>query len=636
MEIPQGSEQLKQSTDQSLPTAPADDSANQLSTPADAADTAESEVIQPREPADAAADSDTQGADECEFTDPADVVTALEVIARKDDADVDPLEAARLKRIYYTLQQSREKADFQDYLANGGNAEDYVAPLDPAADHVKELLNTIKEKKARERERLAAQLAANADRKRAITARLEEMSADADNVNLHWQEAKDLQAEFKAIGDVPQEDATALWKNFTAAVEHFYDQWKINKELRDYDFKKNLGEKQLILAETISLADEPDVITAFRRLQELHQKWRETGPVAKELRDSIWNDFRDASAVVSKRYQAFFEERKAREQQAEEKKTALCEQIEAIDWTKAKTFADWNALTALIIKAQEEWKTSGHAPRKSSNALFARFRQTCDKFFAAKAEYFKNVKDNLAENLARKTQLCEQAEALSESTDWRKTTDEILALKEQWKTIGPVPKKVSDQIWHRFLNACDTFFDRKKKINSARRKEETANLKTKRTILARLNELNADTETDRAAAVTEIQQLRQQWQQTGHVPMKEKDRLAEEYRTLMGQLFDRYDMRQTRARMAQFESDVAATAETRGGSNRLLRDRERLVRTYEQRRAELKTYENNLGFLNFSSKQGEAMLKEMQRKMQRLRDDIADLEKKIAIIDQTV
>ncbi|MCM1484322.1 MAG: DUF349 domain-containing protein [Muribaculaceae bacterium] len=560
-----------------------------------------------------------------------ELLAALKAISELDDTLIDIEEAARLKRQYYILYNEESRAKYQAYIAEGGDAETYVAEPDSNEIEFKELLGAIKEKKAAMRRRIAEEQQSNAERKRAIIDELTSMSADTDNVNRHYQRVKELQNEFKALGDVPQEQATEMWKAYTAAVELFYDRWKVNKELRDYDFKKNLGEKQILLAEARQLGEEADVITAFRRLQDLHQKWRETGPVAKELRDEIWDQFKDASAIVNKRYQAYFEERKAKERENEEAKTKLCEQIEAIDLTEPSSYSRWNELTEQIIAMQEEWKKLGFASRKTNNALFSRFRAACDAFFAAKASFFKEVKANLTENLAKKTALCEQAEALKDSTDWRKTTDKIIELQKEWKSIGAVPKKQSDTIWRRFMDACDYFFEQKKKTTSATRKSEHANLKAKQAIVARLTELNnPECSVSREEAIPEINELRASWQQTGHVPFRDKDKLHDAYRTVVGELFEKYDIRENRARMASFESNIDKIS---SDDNKLIRERERLMRTLEQRRGELKTYENNLGFFNSKTKSGEQIMREMERKMQHIKDEITEIEKKIAVVD---
>ncbi len=548
-----------------------------------------------------------------------------------DEEQIDLEEVARLKRQFYIRHNEESQAKYQEYIAQGGNAEDYVADPDTCEAEFKELLATLRDKKQALRRRIAEQQLQNSQRKSAIIDELKAISADTDNVNRQYQRVKELQAEFKTIGDVPQEHATELWKSYTAAIELFYDQWKVNKELRDYDFRKNLAEKQLLLDEAVRLGEEADVITAFHRLQELHQKWRETGPVAKELRDEIWDRFKDASATVNKRYQAHFEERKAKERENEQAKTQLCERIEAIDLTEPASYARWNELTKLIIDTQEEWKKLGFASRKTNNALFTRFRAACDAFFTAKAAFFKEFKTNLAENLEKKTRLCEQAEALKDSTEWRKTTDALVELQKQWKSIGAVPKKHSDAIWRRFMDACDHFFEQKKKSTSAVRRTEHENLKTKQAIVARLTELNApDCAADRAEAIAEINQLRTRWQETGHVPFRDKDKLHDAYRTTVGELFEKYDIRENRARMASFENNIERLS---SDDNRLIRERERLMRTLEQRRNELKTYNNNMGFFNSKTKSGEQIMREMQRKMQHISTEIAEIEKKITLID---
>lgn len=561
----------------------------------------------------------------------AEVLEALKEICAAE-ALTDELidESNRLKRDYYNLEHELQRKAFEEFKEAGGDVENYVAEADSTEGELKELLNAIKDRKAALREALEAEMARNSQLKRDIIAEIEKIAADTDNVNRQYPRIKELTAEFKNIGVVPQEEATQLWKHYTAAVELFYDQWKVNKELRDYDFKKNLAEKQLLLTEAEGLADEEDVIVAFKRLQDLHDKWREIGPVQKELREELWNKFKDASAVVNKRYQAHFEERKARERENEAGKIALCELVETIDFEKANSFTEWNNLTKEIIEAQEKWKTFGFASRKVNNELFSRFRSTCDKFFTAKAEYFKQAKDVQAQNLARKLELCEKAEALKESTEWRKTADAINKLKDEWRTIGAVGKKQSEVVWRRFMDACDYFFDQRKKATSSVRKAENANLKVKKEIVEELLKLNSpDDATEPSVAVDRINELRQLWQQTGHVPFKEKDSLHDTYRKVVGELFDKFDMHQSRARMENFEASVNETTD----QGKLSRDREKMMRALDRLRQELKTYQNNLGFLSSKSKSGESMLREMERKMQRLQADIVELEKKISIID---
>lgn len=560
------------------------------------------------------------------------LLASVTVMAKETEpAAISAEEVARIKQQFYSLHNEAVRAERAAFIEAGNAPEAFTPQPDAIEEEFKALLSEVKEKKAAYRAEVEALQEANLDRKRAIIDELSRMGDDADTVNIHYQRVKELQADFKAIGEVPAQQATEIWKAYQEAVEKFYDQWKVNKELRDYDFKKNLGEKQLLIDEAVKLSEEPDVITAFRRLQELHDKWRDIGPVAKEIRDEVWTRFKDASAEVSKRYQAHFEARKQQERANEEAKTALCERIEAIDLDSLKSNRAWDETTEKVIEAQKEWKAIGQASRKTNAALFARFRARCDEFFTRKAEFFKEMRETHAANLAAKTALCEKAEALAESTDWRKTTDLIQQLQKEWKTLGPVGRKQSDAVWQRFLKACDTFFDRKKAALSASRKTELANLSAKRDIIARLQAMAADpSATPRKEAIETLNDLRKQWQATGHVPFKEKDKLQEAYREVVGDLFDKLDIRETRSRMESFEADIEAAG---GDSARLSRERDRLLRAYEQRKQELATYENNLGFFSSKSKSGDSMLKEMERKIQRIKSDIEELARKIVIID---
>lgn len=560
-----------------------------------------------------------------------DVMNRLRELAASDGEIITTDEIGRLKQQFYSLVNESMAVQRDEFIAAGNDPESFNPVPVAEEPEFKDLMAKVKEVKALYRERVEAEQLRNLERKNAIISELMSMADDTDNVNRHYPRAKELQVEFKEIGEVPQQNTTQIWKSFQEAVEHFYDQWKVNKELRDYDFKKNLSEKQLLIDEAKALTTEEDVVISFRRLQELHEKWRETGPVAKEIREEIWQEFKDASAEINKRYQAFFEERKQREQANEAAKTALCERIEAITPDTLTSYSAWNKATETIIEAQKEWKTLGYASRKANNQLFSRFRATCDAFFAAKGEFFKTMKNNLAENLAAKTKLCEQAEALAASTEWRKTSDELVELQKKWRSIGAVPKKHSDQIWQRFMTACNTFFDNKKHATTDVRRTEQANLKVKKSIVAELTALNApDAAIDRAAAIEKINALRARWQETGHVPFKEKDKLHDTYREVVRQLFDKYDVHEKRQRMDSFQSSIDAISSDRA---KLLRERDRMMRAYESRKSELATYENNLSFLSARSRSGASMLGEIERNIERLKNSLKELEEKIQLID---
>lgn len=587
----------------------------------------EEEVAAVEPVADVVAESGQDPAPQAELTKEIIVSQAAE-LADKPAEEVGREEVARLKQLFYAIRKVELEKEKAEFLEKGNEETAFAAKVDEVEEKFKEILNVIKEKKATLLAQQEAERQANCEKKVKIIEEIVTLAADTDNVNRAYPRFKELQQEFKAVGDVPPTVATEQWKQYQDAVESFYDQLKVNKELRDYDFKKNLDTKQLLCSEAEKLAEETDVVVAFKRLQELHGKWRETGPVAKEIREEIWSRFKDASAVVNKKYQSFFEERKAREQENEIAKTAICERIEALDFDSLKSFSAWDEMTKTILLAQEDWKKLGFASKKMNNVLFARFRATCDKFFEMKATYFKTIKDDLSTNLEKKIALCEKAEALKDSTDWKKTTDELIALQKEWKTIGAVAKKHSDVVWKRFLAACDYFFEEKKKNTSSTRQVEQANLKQKKEIIAKLGAITEDVARDEA--IKQIKELMAQWQQVGHVPYRDKDKVYEAYRAKVDELYKQFDMRGTQARMANFEESVSGMG---GDENKLYRERERLMRSYEQKRNELNTYENNMGFFNSKSKSGDSMLRELERKIQRIKEDLATIEQKIKVID---
>lgn len=530
-----------------------------------------------------------------------------------------------IRAAFATLRNQELEQEKQDFLAKG-NEEAAFAPLeDELESQFKQLLADAKQKRAEYTAQQEAIKTENLQKKRAIIQQIEEIIADPDNINRQFPRVQQLQQEFREIGPVPATDDTDIWKQYQLAVEHFYDLLKINKELRDYDFRKNLEIKQQLCAEAEALDDETDILVAFRRLQELHNIWRETGPVAKDLREDIWQRFKNASAVINKKHLAFFEERKAHEKENADAKTALCEQIEEIKTDELKSYAAWEEATKKIIALQELWRKLGFASRKVNAQLFARFRQACDNFFAGKAEFFKRAKEEMAENLAKKIALCEQAEALQDSTEWRKTADALVELQKQWKTIGPVAKKHSDQVWRRFIAACDHFFERKKADSKDSRAAEHENLAAKRQIIA---EIVTAVESQADDAAQTVRDLMSRWTTIGHVPYKEKDKLFAEFRQAVDNAFEKLDMRGARAALSRFESSI------QGNPERARSERERLVRAYEQKCAELKTFENNMGFLNAKSQSGSSLVKDMERRIERIKEDIATLEQKIKLIDE--
>lgn len=534
---------------------------------------------------------------------------------------------SHIKMAFYALRKAEIEAEKAAFVEAGNEEAAFVVQEDTEEARLKDVLSQLKEKRAEYNNAQEALKVQNLERKRAIIEEIKAIAVDPDSVNKQYNRVQQLQQEFKAIGEVPATNVTDLWKDYQQATESFYDLLKINKELRDYDFKKNLEIKQQLCSEAEFLGTKDDVVLAFRCLQDLHNQWRETGPVAKELREDLWNRFKDASSVINKKYQSFFEDRKAKEKENETAKTVLCEKLEAMDFSGLKSYSAWDEATKSVIELQEEWKKLGFASRKVNADLFARFRKMCDEFFARKAEFYKTMKDELSSNLQKKIELCEKAEALKDSTDWKKTTDVLVALQKEWKTIGAVSKKQSDAVWKRFITACDTFFEAKNKQVGNVRKVEHDNLKAKKDIIAAINAILEDeTETEGGKKVRE---LMKKWQEVGHVPFKEKDKVYAEYKEAIDKAFDKFDMKEVKAALNNFENTISQMTD----KDRIYREREYLLRNYEQKRNELKTFENNMGFFNATSKSGNSMVKEMERRIQKIKDDLALIEKKINVID---
>ncbi|MDD7759280.1 MAG: DUF349 domain-containing protein [Bacteroidales bacterium] len=557
-----------------------------------------------------------------------ELVAALAALIEKPVDEIRD-EVNAIKNQFYALRKAEQEVELAEFVDKGNEPAAFAAKPDAEEEKLKDLLNEYKEKKAAQLAAIEAERVANLERKRAILAELSEIAKDVDNVNKFYAKFQQLQQTFKEVGSVPAADDKALWKEFQTVTEQFYDSLKINKQLRDLDFKKNLESKENLCKEAEALADENDVIVAFKKLQELHDKWREIGPVVKELREDLWKRFKEASSAVNKRHQAFFENRKEKEKENEVAKTAICEEAEAIVLAELTTYAKWNDATKQIILMQERWKTLGFASKKVNNELFARFRKTCDEFFAAKAEFFKRMKDESAENLAKKHRLCERAEALKDSTDWKKTADELTAIQKEWKTIGPVPKKSGDAVWKRFIAACDYFFENKNKNTTNVHQEEHANLKAKKAIVEKIKTIDESLSKDEIKNL--LKTLVADYQQIGHVPYKEKDKIYEEYRAALNEAYEKFDIKETRARFESFANSVESMSSDK---NKLFKERDRLVRIYEAKKNELKTYENNLGFFNVSSKAGGSVLKEMERRIAKAKEDLISLEKKIDLIDE--
>ena len=557
----------------------------------------------------------------------------LERVRQIVDAPIDEVkdEIEALKQNYYKVKRAEIEAAYKAHIEAGNPEAEFTPQHDELEEPLKELLAAFKERKAQYLKELEKQREENLARKNALLDELKAIIDTPDEVGKQYQRVQQIQQEFKSITDIPAQAVTELWKTYQNYTEQFYDLLKINKELRDYDFKKNLEQKEAICKAAEQLTEADDVVAAFRQLQALHNDWREIGPVAKELRDEIWNRFKDASTIINKRHQAFFESRKETETQNEAAKIALCEEIEQIIATlnEVDNYNLWEEKTQTILGMQERWKTIGFASRKNNTVLFERFRQSCDTFFATKAEYFKKAKENLNTNLERKRALCEKAEALKDSTDWKTTTDALVALQKEWKQVGPVAKKHSEIVWKRFNEACDYFFEQKKKALSSNREIENANLQAKLKVVETLKAID-ETITDEAARAA-MKEAIAQWNAIGHVPFREKDKLYKEYQKALDALHTRFNANRNRSRMDNFSNSLQQLAE--GNTDRLYREREKLARSYEMKKNEIQTYENNKGFLSLSSSRAESLVQELDRKIKKLHEEMNLIVQKIEMID---
>ena len=557
-----------------------------------------------------------------------EVVARVQEIAQSDEVG-DKAELNLLKQLFYKFHNTEVQEAFRAFVEAGGEEDKFMPEIDPAEPIFREAMQAIRERRTAIQEAQEQQKQDNLKRKLEILDRIQQLASTPEEANQNFDEFKALQTEWKEIKAVPAERATELWKNYQLYVEQFYDLLKLGHELRDYDFKKNLEIKMRLIQQAEALAENPDVLQAFNQLQALHQEWKETGPVAKEIREDVWAKFKEASTVINKKHQAYFEAIKTREEENLVKKTALCEQLEAIETDGLKTFADWDAVTQKIKELQTEWKTIGFAPQKMNTAIFERFRQRCDAFFEKKTTFFHDLKEELNANLAKKKELVEKAESLMDSTDWRSTGDILINLQKQWKEIGTVPRKYSEDLWKRFTAACDHFFEARQAATADVRNEEKANKEQKLAIIAQLKEL-AETQGDNVIA--QVKELQQKWNEVGHVPFRDKETLYKEYRAICDKIYDAYGVSQAKRRLNNFRQNLQQKLEKEGGS--LDTERQRMQRAYERMVAEIKTYENNIGFLSANSKKGNSLVEAMNKKMEKLRDELNLLAQKIKAVDE--
>ena len=557
-----------------------------------------------------------------------EVVERLKEIAASDKAPVKD-EIDLLKTVFYKLHIAEREARLKEYIDGGGNPETYQVVPDQDEETFKAQMAVIREKRAQIMQQQEAEKQANLEKKLEIIEKIKAMTTSPDEAGKSYNEFKELQQQWKDIKNVPADKANELWRNYQLYVEQFYDLLKLNSEAREHDFKKNLEMKTKLCEAAEKLADEEDVISAFHQLQELHQQYHEIGPVAKELREEVWARFKAASTVINKRHQQHFEDLRAKEEENLARKTALCEKVEELGKAENKGAADWEKRSKEIIDIQNEWKTIGFAPQKMNVKIFERFRAACDDFFGRKAEYFKALKVTFSENIEKKKALVEKAQALADSTDWKATSDKLIALQKEWKTVGMVPKKLGDQLWQEFLGACNKFFEARNAAGAGQRNEEHANLEKKKSIIEQLKAL---AENAAEATKEKVQALTEEYNKVGHVPYKEKDKLYEAYHEVLDRIYKELNISTKRRRLNDFKANIKNVAKR--GEEALDNERGRLARRFEQLKQEIQTYENNLGFLNASSKKGNSLIDEMNRKVQHLRDDLELVRQKIKAIDE--
>ncbi|MBQ9356589.1 MAG: DUF349 domain-containing protein [Prevotella sp.] len=564
------------------------------------------------------------------YANKAEVLERVKEIAHAEEAPLKD-EVDYLKTAFYKLHIAEREAKLKEYIDNGGDPAAYKITPDELEDQFKAEMGIIKERRQQQFREQEAEKEENLKRKQDIIEKIKAMVTSPEEASKTYQEFKALQQEWRDIKAVPAEKANELWRNYQLYVEQFYDLLKLNSEARELDFKKNLEAKNRLCEAAEKLADEQDVISAFHQLQKLHQEYREIGPVSKELREEVWQRFKAASTVINKRHQQHFESMREREEENLTKKTELCEKVEAIAAEENKGSADWERHTQEIIALQQEWKTIGFAPQKMNVKIFERFRAACDSFFTNKADHFRSLKDSYKDKADKKRALIEKAEALQDSTEWRSTSDKLIALQKEWKTIGMVPKKLGDQLWEEFLGACNKFFEARNAAGAGQRGEERQNLEQKRDVISRLNAL-ADAGDAEGDIQQKVQQLTEEYNAIGHVPFKEKDKLYDDYHAALDRLYKELNVSVARRRLSKFKDSLKQVAEK--GEAALDNERTRLTRQAEQLKQDIQTYENNLGFLSASSKKGNSLIDEMNRKVQKLKDDLQLVKDKIKAINE--
>ena len=560
-----------------------------------------------------------------------ELVDALKTLVEKEVYTVKS-EIDTIKQLFYKSLKTENDALKEKHVEEGGVAEEFVSLKDELEETLKNLLNQFRAKKTAYTAQIEQEKETNLLQKQHILEQMKTLTGNNEDVSANIKEFKDLQQKWKTVGQVPTTEISGLWKQYNICQETFWDLVKINNELREYDFKKNLELKAQLCESAERLANETDIISAFRQLQQLHDEWREIGPVSRDLREDIWTRFKEASTIINKKHVDFFETRRKSEDDNLEAKTALCEKIEAIDYNTLTTFNAWDDVSKTVMQWQAEWRTIGYASNKVNQKIYDRYRKACDSFFAAKTGFFKGIRDELSVNLEKKKSLCEKAETLKDSVEWKETAEKLIQLQKEWKTVGAVHKKYSEELWKRFIGACDYFFEQKNKNSSGQRNEEAENLNKKRELIEKIKNFDKTENSNKSQA--ELRELIAQWNSIGFVPFKEKDKIYKEYRAAIDKQFDALNVDVANRRLDTFRSNLEDMANK--GENKLYREREKMARAYEHLKSEITTYENNIGFFTSSSKKGGGLIKEMEKKIQSLKEECNLLVKKIQLLDEKI
>lgn len=542
-----------------------------------------------------------------------DLINHLKSVVEKAPTTDVKNEVETIKVAFYKKHKAIVEKQKKDFVEQGGDEEAFVPQSSDIDEIFKELLNEYKKIKAVQKEAEDKIIAENLEKKQSIIEQLNSLIESNADINETISEFRRLTQEWKNIGKVAPEFANEIWKRYNILQEKFYDLIKINNELREYDFKKNLEQKTALCEKAEALDNEKNIISAFQQLQLLHEEWKNIGPVAKELRESIWERFKVASAIINKKHQQYFEDIKAKEKENLSKKILLCEDVENTDLTSLSTFKQWDEASEHILKLQEEWKSIGFAPRKDNVKIYERFRTACNNFYKQKSLFFKTLKDDFSNNLKQKEALCEQVEKLKDSTNWNETTKKITDLQKEWKNIGQVQKKYSDAVWKRFSEACDYFFQQRNEALKSKKEEENSNLAAKKDLIERIKNcvLTGNDDND----LSTIQAFEKEWNEIGHIPFKVKDKIFDEYKNALNSLYAKIKKTDKKAR------------------NILSLNRNQLLRLYNTLQNEIKTYENNIGFFA-NSKKANKVVADLQHKIERLKKEVEDIVKRIEELDE--